>query len=60
MPIPPDYTCTEVKPSPSPPNTLEPRGCWFRVKITFPSGSSVTDQTTWQATLEGDPVRLVK
>jgi hypothetical protein len=59
VPIPPNYSCTEVKPPPAPSNTLESRGCWFRVRITFPAGSSVTDQTTWQATLEGDPVRLV-
>ena len=49
IPIPTDYDCTSTSFD----------GCWYRVKVTFSSGS-VTDVTTWNATVLGDPVRLVK
>ena len=48
IPIPNDYNCD--------PTTLG--GCWFSVKITFPS--TVTDFTTWTANIGGDPVRLIE
>jgi hypothetical protein len=47
--IPDSYTCT-----PSNPND-----CWFRLQFTYPNGTSVNDTTSWQANMEGDPVRLV-
>ena len=49
IPIPADYSC----------NFLSLGGCWYRVKIGFGSGS-VHDVTTWDATVIGDPVRLVR
>jgi hypothetical protein len=49
IPIPSDYTC----------NYASYAGCWYRVNVNFASGS-VTDVTTWDATVIGDPVRLVQ
>jgi hypothetical protein len=37
-----------------------PDECWYTVTVTFPSGSDVSDITTWDATIVGDPVRLIK
>ena len=34
--------------------------CWWQLKVDFPGATSVTDQTTWTAVVEGDPVRLVE
>ena len=50
VPIPPDYNCN--------PATLG--GCWFSVKVTFTSGGNLTDITTWDANIGGDPVRLIE
>jgi hypothetical protein len=47
VPIPADYSCSYSVPG----------GCWFRVVVKY---SQATDVTTWSATVEGDPVRLVK
>lgn len=49
IPIPSDYTCAYTSQG----------GCWYRVTVSFPSGS-VHDVTTWDAQIVGDPVRLVK
>ncbi len=49
IPIPADYNC----------NYLSFGGCWYKVKVAFGSGS-VHDVTTWDATVIGDPVRLVR
>ena len=49
IPIPPDYTC----------DATVFTGCWYRVQISFASGS-VHDVTTWDAEIAGDPVRLVE
>lgn len=49
VPIPADYDC----------NYNSPGGCWFRVQVGFGTGS-VTDATTWTASIAGDPVRLVE
>ncbi len=48
IPIPDDYTCAY----------LDPLGCWSKIKFTFTS--NVTDTTTWEAYVEGDPVRLIE
>jgi len=51
--IPPDYRCSDAVTS----------GCWFKVAYAYPSGTSgasVADTTTWSASLDGDPVRLVR
>jgi hypothetical protein len=51
VPIPLNYGCA----------VADPLGCWFRLRVCFPdTRMQVTDQTTWTATLDGDPVRLVK
>jgi Flp pilus assembly protein TadG len=50
VPIPVNYTCSfNVQ-----------TGCWLSLKFTFPSGTSVNDTTTWAATLDGNPVRIVE
>ncbi|HEY5135218.1 MAG TPA: hypothetical protein VIJ41_05485, partial [Candidatus Nanopelagicales bacterium] len=51
VPIPANYTCDTTIPNGG--------GCWFQVTITFPSGVLVHDVTTWDASIQGDPVRLV-
>jgi hypothetical protein len=48
IPLPNDYSCN--------PATLG--GCWFEVEITF--SGNVTDFTTWDANIGGDPVRLIE
>jgi hypothetical protein len=48
IPLPNDYDCD--------PSTLG--GCWFQVEVTFPG--NVTDFTTWDANIGGDPVRLIE
>ena len=55
VPVPSGYTCAGD----------DPFACWWRLKLvqvrddpTEPP--DVTDQTTWTATLDGDPVRLVQ
>jgi Flp pilus assembly protein TadG len=50
VPVPSDYNC----------NYASFGGCWYRVQITFQGASAVTDVTTWNATVVGDPVRLVQ
>ncbi|WP_158604447.1 TadE/TadG family type IV pilus assembly protein [Nocardioides mangrovicus] len=49
VPIPSTYTCSYASAG----------GCWFQVKINFPSGT-VTDTTTWTANISGQPVRLIQ
>jgi Flp pilus assembly protein TadG len=49
IPIPTDYSC----------NYNSFGGCWYRVAVAFASGT-VHDVTTWDATIIGDPVRLIK
>ncbi|MGE0819923.1 MAG: hypothetical protein AB7O74_14805 [Candidatus Nanopelagicales bacterium] len=51
--IPSDYACADTNPA----------GCWFIVSYAYGTTGSpggVSDTTTWTASLEGDPVRLVK
>jgi hypothetical protein len=48
IPIPAGYSC----------NQASPAGCWLRINFNFPA--NVSDTTTWQAWIEGDPVRLVQ
>lgn len=50
IPIPTDYECDFTR----------PYGCWWRLRVDFGGGVNVTDQTTWTAVLDGDPVRLVE
>ena len=48
VPIPKDYKCNEGSPT----------GCWFKVRAAFPGG--VHDATTWSASIQGNPIRLVE
>ena len=48
--IPPDYTC----------DASVPTNCWTKMRMTFNGGAAPTDQTTWTAVIEGDPLRLVR
>ncbi|HYD09499.1 MAG TPA: hypothetical protein VEA78_05300, partial [Acidimicrobiales bacterium] len=51
IPIPPGYTC----------NDGDPQDCWVKIRFAYATvDSQVTDVTTWAASLEGDPVRLVE
>ncbi len=49
IPIPNDYLCAATSLG----------GCWYRVTMSFP-GAQVTDITTWDAEILGDPVRLIE
>jgi Putative Flp pilus-assembly TadE/G-like len=49
IPIPAGYTCDDG----------DPNGCWVKIDYLFPTGG-ITDTTSWNAFLLGDPVRLVK
>ena len=46
--IPTDYGCVDD----------DPTDCWYRVAIDY--GADTRDTTTWSASIEGDPVRLVR
>ena len=48
VPIPDGYRC----------NDTDPAGCWVRILYNFPGG--IQDTTTWTASLDGDPVRIVE
>jgi hypothetical protein len=48
VPIPTNYTC----------NSTQSGGCWFQLRVAFPGG--VTDTTTWSASIDGDPIRMIK
>jgi Flp pilus assembly protein TadG len=48
IPIPNSYTCTFAQAG----------GCWWRLVVNFPGG--VNDTTTWTASIDGDPIRLIK
>ena len=50
VPIPATYTC----------NDSDNTACWVKLQYSYGAGSSPTDVTTWTASIEGDPVRLVQ
>jgi hypothetical protein len=50
VPIPPTYTC----------NDASTTGCWLRLEFFYGSGSTPQDTTSWTASIDGDPVRLVE
>jgi Putative Flp pilus-assembly TadE/G-like len=56
VPIPASYACTDLNAD----NTLSTTGCWVRLKFDYGSGSNPMDTTSWTASIEGDPVRLVQ
>jgi hypothetical protein len=50
VPIPADYTC----------NTASATGCWTRLRFSYPTGTTVSDTTSWTAYVMGQPVRLIQ
>jgi Flp pilus assembly protein TadG len=50
VPIPTTYSCTDSAPT----------GCWVRLEFFYGNGSSPADTTSWTASIQGDPVRLVE
>lgn len=50
VPIPSNYTC----------NQASVTGCWIKIKAAYPTGTTVTDATTWSAAILGNPIRLVE
>lgn len=58
IPIPDDYACADTK-NGRPDGQVNLAGCWFQVEIDF-KNSDVTDFTTWDANIGGDPVRLIE
>lgn len=49
VPIPANYTCAYT----------DPTGCWVKMKFQYGSSVQVSDTTTWSATLDGNPVRII-
>ena len=45
---------------PTPATTPSATGCWVRLEFYYGSGSNPSDTTSWQASVEGDPIRLVE
>lgn len=50
VPIPASYTC----------NDSSATGCWVRLEFFYGAGSQPADTTSWTASLEGDPIRLIE
>ena len=50
IPVPANYNC----------DFASSTGCWVKVAMTYTSGAQPNDTTTWTASLNGDPVRLVE
>ena len=50
IPLPTGYTCA----------VSSATGCWVKIRYTFPASVQAADTTTWSASIEGDPVRLVE
>ena len=50
VPVPSTYTCTDS----------DPTACWYKLNYSYGVGSQPSDTTSWTASLEGDPVRLVQ
>jgi len=50
VPIPSTYTCADASST----------GCWIRLSFFYGTGSNPSDTTSWTASIQGDPVRLVE
>lgn len=50
VPIPAAYAC----------NDADVNGCWVLLNFNYSAGGNVYDTTSWTASIEGDPVRLVE
>lgn len=60
IPIPSDYTCdASLRPPKVNDTTFSGNGCWWSVTYQGGTGQTVTDNTTWEVSIGGNPVRLV-
>ena len=50
VPIPSGYSC----------NDSDPTACWVKLQYDYGTGAQPNDTTSWTASIEGDPVRLVQ
>jgi hypothetical protein len=50
VPIPTEYKCDD----------RDPKDCWVRLEYDYGSGNQPSDTTSWAASIEGDPVRLIE
>jgi hypothetical protein len=50
IPIPAGYTC----------DSTVKTGCWVRIQMSYAGGATPSDTTTWSASIDGDPIRLVE
>ncbi|MGL5865957.1 MAG: hypothetical protein ACRCYX_08810, partial [Dermatophilaceae bacterium] len=50
VPVPSTYRC----------NDASPAGCWIRLQFYYGPSSSPADTTSWQAAVDGDPIRLIE
>ncbi|WP_345508121.1 pilus assembly protein TadG-related protein [Terrabacter aeriphilus] len=50
VPIPTSYSCTDS----------DPNACWWKLSYDYGTGNQPADTTTWSASLEANPVRLVE
>jgi Flp pilus assembly protein TadG len=50
IPIPSTYTCSDASTT----------GCWVRLQYFLGAGSAPNDTSSWTASIQGDPVRLVQ
>ncbi len=50
VPIPTGYTC----------DAASSTGCWVRLQFYYGPGSTPQDTTSWTASIDGDPIRLVE
>lgn len=48
VPMPDGYDC----------NSADPAGCWIKIRYSFPG--QISDTTSWTASVDGDPVRLIR
>jgi Flp pilus assembly protein TadG len=50
IPVPSSYHCSDASAT----------GCWVKLYYNFPNASSPADTTSWSATVDGQPVRLIQ
>jgi Flp pilus assembly protein TadG len=50
IPIPSTYTCTDSSPT----------GCWVKLKYDLSGTTQAQDTTSWESSIDGDPVRLIQ
>jgi Flp pilus assembly protein TadG len=55
--VPGNYGCGS---GPGAPPAITPNDCWFRIQMSYTPGTVANDTTTWDASIGGDPVRLIQ